>query len=277
MTTLSNPTLGLLIEIAAEERSRDELETLLMKADLRQESYRGYDSGGSSKHGLVRYWLRGAREVALQGDVDAHRALLTFTRVLVEKTVPDPDDAPGWFGELCDALLGDGYQLTWDRDVEQIDPWRERVTVTYRILSTDTGPAPLGNEISALEQELDSRGYSVALNHYRQAVDTFGQHQYEAANGQLRTALEALVVGLAKDHVGYVGQGKAGEGSAAIEHIVTKSRALPDRDGGRMLRGLWQMTHTNGPHPGQSTADEARIRMQIITAAARFLLNHFRT
>jgi hypothetical protein len=119
------------------------------------------------------------------------------------------------------------------------------------------------------------RSYRTPLFHYRQAVDCLLHHSYEAANGQLRTALEGLVVQLAEDHAGYVRQGNAGEGGAAISHLVTTTGVLPERDGGRMLRGLWQMTHTNGPHPGQSTADESRARMQLITAIARFLLNHF--
>ena len=86
--------------------------------------------------------------------------------------------------------------------------------------------------------------------------------------------LEALVVGLAKDKAGYVGGGNAGERGQAIRHIVSVG-ALPEGDGGKFLQGLWDMTHTRGSHPGQSTADECRMRMQVITAPARFLLNHF--
>jgi hypothetical protein len=50
---------------------------------------------------------------------------------------------------------------------------------------------------------------------------------------------------------------------------------LPEDDGGMLLRGLWKLSHTNGPHPGQSDADEVRFRMHAITATARFLLRHF--
>lgn len=197
--------------------------------------------------------------------------------MLVEQTVRDPEDPPSWFSGLCEALLGDGFKLSWDRQEKTINDWgltHKTVTVVYRILPTDSGPVPLGEEISALENDLGLRGFATALNHYRQAVNNFGQHQYEAANGQLRTMLEALVMKLAKDKAGYVGQGQAGEGGPAINHIVTNG-ALPEGDGGLMLRGLWKMTHTNGPHPGQSTADEARMRMQLITATSRFLLNFF--
>jgi hypothetical protein len=47
------------------------------------------------------------------------------------------------------------------------------------------------------------------------------------------------------------------------------------RSGGQLLRGVWQLNHTHGSHPGQSDADEARFRMQVITATARFLLKRF--
>jgi hypothetical protein len=42
-----------------------------------------------------------------------------------------------------------------------------------------------------------------------------------------------------------------------------------------LLQGLWMIAHTNGPNPGQSDAGEARLRMQLITGTAQFLLNHF--
>jgi len=274
MTTLSSRTVGFLVDVAQEAFTRDELGTLLLRADLGQDRYLDRASGGTSKHGLVRGPLRGAQDLARRGDADAHRALLDFVRLIVEEAVPDPEERPTrWFAQLREHLLGDGFELAWDE--ESTSDWRgSRRTVTYRILPTESGPIPLANEISALERDLQLRGYTVAANHYRQAVNNFGDHQYEAANGALRAMFEGLVMSLAKDQTGYVGQGTAGEGGCAINHII-RSGNLPERDGGTMLKGLWQMTHTNGPHPGQSTADESRTRMQLVTATARFLLNHF--
>lgn len=274
MTTLSDPTLGLLVQIAADSCTRDELATLLLRADLMQEHYLGYEPGGSSKHGLVRQRLRGAREVALQGEREAHRSLLTFTRTLVEQIVPDPEDPPGWFADLRESMLGDGYELTWDRTAEQFGFGRPTITVTYQILPTDSGPVPLAAEISALEQELDSRSYGVALNHYRQAINAFGQHDYEAANSQLRATLEDLVVQLAVSHTGFVKPPNQGGGRQAIDRLKATSN-LDARNGGDMLVGLWGMSHSDGPHPGTSNADEARFRVQVITAMARLLLHRF--
>jgi hypothetical protein len=70
---------------------------------------------------------------------------------------------------------------------------------------------------------------------------------------------------------------------ALIEKIASGTEAvrqvdggyLPERDGGRLLSGLWQMIQTNGPHPGQTDSEETRWRMQMVTATARFLVGHF--
>jgi hypothetical protein len=139
----------------------------------------------------------------------------------------------------------------------------------------------LPQEITALESDLSTRGYTIALNHYQHAVDGLVNKKYESANGDLRAALEDLVTRLAEDHAGYqrtvdkaTGKPKANQGWLAVRHLLDGSH-LPEKDGGRLLDGLWSMTHTNGSHPGQSDAEEARFRMQVVTAVARFLLKHF--
>jgi hypothetical protein len=290
-TTLSDPTLGLLIEVGAANFGGSDLKTMLLRSDLWKYAH-DTPNRQVSKQDLVRSRLLGAQEAARHWDPHAGfptgreaapevlRAQLAFARELLDKSRQDPECRPAaWLGELREALLADGYQLAWDRRVERIPsrafgPDRENVVVTYRFLPTDASAAPLGPEISALEADLMRRGYTVVLNHYQQASRNLLQHNYEATNGQLRAALEGLVVAVAKDHAGYVGQGKAGEGRQAIQHLVSTNH-LPENEGGRMLIGVWETTHTRGPHPGQSTADEARIRMQLVTATARFLLNHF--
>ena len=139
----------------------------------------------------------------------------------------------------------------------------------------------LPQEITALESELAARGYTIALNHYRHAVDGLVNKKYESANGDLRAALEDLVTRLAEDHTGYqraldgkTRQPSANQGGRAVRHLLDGGY-LPERDGGKLLDGLWSMTHTNGSHPGQSDAEETRFRMQVVTAVARFLLKHF--
>lgn len=150
-----------------------------------------------------------------------------------------------------------------------------------QLVPTDVAAVPLAEEVTALEVELAARGYATVLNHYQQAADALVHHKYESANGALRTSLEDLVTRLATDHAGFQpelgpnGQPQANQGGRAISHLVDTTKRIPLDDGGMMLRGLWRLSCTNGPHPGRSNADEARSRLQLVTATARLLLGYF--
>ena len=279
MSQLSHPTIAALVE-AGKNLGGSDLKTMLQAADLWD--YSPYKEGIASENRaeLIRSRLLRARAEAKDGDAGAHRAMLAFATKLIQQAVKNPEYAPPWFGELRDALLADGYQITWDGETPRTVPLSGGVQVAirgsirYSILPTDASPVPLAPEISSLEAELAARGYTSVLSHYRQAVDGFANHKYESANGDLRTTLEDLVTRLAEDHVGYQRQAQASQGNAAITHMI-QSGHLPENDGGLLLRGLWRLSHTNGSHPGQSDADESRFRMQVITATARMLLRHF--
>jgi hypothetical protein len=53
---------------------------------------------------------------------------------------------------------------------------------------------------------------TVAANHYQQAVDNFHEQHFEAADGQLRSMFEAVVVDVAKG-LGFTST-RAGAGAA---------------------------------------------------------------
>lgn len=273
MNGLSESTLGVLVE-AGQHMTSTNLKTLLLKAGI---FYR--DTNDPDKPELIRWRIIRARQEAQDGDETAARGLLTFATQLVQKTVRNPEHPPPWFGEFRDALLADGYELGWEGTPPLTMPSGRLVfgvdgDIRYKILPTDAAAVPLAGEISALEAQLRARGYTSVLNHYRQAVDGFTNHKYESANSDLRTALEDLVTRLAEEHTGYQRRPGSSQGGAAITHMID-GRHLPADDGGLLLRGLWKLSHTNGPHPGQSDADEARFRMQVITATARLLLKRF--
>jgi hypothetical protein len=266
MAALSDPTLGLLIEIAEDLFTASQLRNLLMRSNLNQYAH----SGAANNAEMLRVPFLRARSLAVEeNDSEAHRALLKFIVLVLEKKVPDPDrpDDRVRLEDLREALLADGYELQSSLRPDAETPFGP---FEFQLLPTDAAPVPLGPEISALESEMASQGYDVALRHYRQAVDNFANHQYEAANGQLRTTLEDLVTRIARRH-GYVGRGKAGEGGNAINYLVSNGH-LPEREGGQLLQGIWNITHERGSHPGRSDADEARFRMVLVTAVARFLL-----
>jgi hypothetical protein len=263
MRTLSDPTLGLLIDLADETPfTRDHLPTVMLRCDFLKDVGAGGDIGRVLINSVMR-----ARTAAEAGDDQAHRNLLQFARLIAEKRANHPPRiSETQKDELRETLLADGYELSWETNAND--------TQRCKLLPTDASPVPLAREISALEDELASRSYDIALTHYQQAIETFDRHN-ESANSQLRTALEELVMRLAEDHTAYTRPAnKAGDGTNAIKSL-RKEPCLADNDGGDLLAGLWCMLHTKGSHPGRSDAHETRFRLHVITATARLLLHRF--
>jgi hypothetical protein len=273
MDTLSTKTLGVITEVAKEFRA-SEIKTMLMVSGLSD----GDPSGEPNKSELVRQPLLNARKRAsTSNDAKAHEALLEFARCLAEAL---SSTRGTYHHRLEEALRSDGYEL-------QITPDLPTGRNTCRILPSEPPVAPLNPEMTAFEAELDSRGYKTALGHYQSAIKNFAEQDHPASNGQLRCTLESLVVSLAVDHTGYIDTGKANQGTQAIKTLnvplqpgqpqppCVLGQPLPEQDGGALLRGVWGISHLNGSHPGLSDAQEARIRMQLVTALGQLLLRHF--
>jgi hypothetical protein len=271
MAFLSDKTLGLLIETGSKKMTASHIKTLMMQTEIFQ-----YGSREDNKEELLRSRLMGARAAADDGDDEARRAMLSFVEGLVQKMMGQNPFSSDWMADLQERLRADGLDIQ-----ATVEGKPGRTQRRYQLLPTEPAPVALPREITALEGELAARGYTIALNHYQHAVDGLVNKKYESANGDLRAALEDLVTRLAEDHAGYqraihgkTGQPSANQGGRAVRHLIDGGH-IPEMDGGKLLDGLWSMTHTNGSHPGQSDAEEARFRMQVVTAVARFVLKHF--
>jgi hypothetical protein len=59
--------------------------------------------------------------------------------------------------------------------------------------------APVVEDMTALGVELKARGWTVALTHYRQAVDKSTDGEFESSNAQLRSFLEVLLTRVVVD------------------------------------------------------------------------------
>ncbi|GLY67624.1 hypothetical protein [Amycolatopsis taiwanensis] len=285
MNTLSTKTLGHLIQVAVTMMSKSDIRDLIMQSGLYDAD--GMDTeelelrtAGQNKNETLRIPLLDAHKLATRGNRDAHNALLEIVRLGAERIAAWYGQATAKLAALREALVSDGYEMRWSQPGLLPD-----ATPHCRLVPIDPDTIPVGTEITALEAELDSRGYAEAREHYVLAVKHFTEQHYPSANGQLRNMVESLIVNLAVDHTGYSDTGKANQGGQAIKNLYTQGgrppavigQPLPEFDGGRMLHGIWETLHSNGSHPGLSDADEARLRMQLCTALARFLLKHFPT
>ncbi|MDF2272625.1 hypothetical protein P2Q00_45615 [Streptomyces coacervatus] len=274
MQTLSTQTLARMIKIGKGLGKSDILD-LLMEANLWSKRIAKDDN----RQEILRTALNEARDKAIEeDDAEAHQALLDFARALVEFDLHR--DLRNLVDDLAEALRTDGYELV-DQVTDDLDLMDFRHKV--KILPFDASQAPLHEEMTALEHELSVRGYTQALGHYQAALKHFSEQDHPSSNGQLRTALEDLIVNLAVDHTGYQNTGRANQGGLAIKNLYAQGgtgpavtgKPLPERDGGTMIQGVWDISHLNGSHPGLSDAQEARIRMQLLTGAMHFLLRHF--
>ncbi|GHE76751.1 hypothetical protein GCM10018771_68640 [Streptomyces cellulosae] len=262
MRLLSSPVLGCAAEIAKDVFSKSDLRLLLMKAGLDAYAPRN----PYSKQDLITDTIYEAKRKAEPSDSAARQGLAEFVRLVAERVAPvDPHDivpaTPFW--QLREALRADGFDLRADYTGE---------LTSVRLLPLDEPKTPLSDQITALEADFDRLGMTVAKNSYQQAVDNLVEQRFEAANGQIRSTFEAVIVQVAASR-GFTST-KQGDGGLALTYLIDQDH-LPQRDGGAFIRGLWWITHTNGPHPGTSDAGEAYFRVQAITSAVRYLIDRF--
>ncbi len=138
-----------------------------------------------------------------------------------------------------------------------------------RLVPTTPEPAALAPQISLLEEQLEGLGLSVARRHYRQACDNLAEGNFEAANGQLRSYLEDLFVGVCARVAGKT----FGDPGGALQHLRDTGHLDPKE--WATFRGFWDASQTNGPHPGLSNSHEALYRVHVGTAVGRYLIAKF--
>ena len=108
--------------------------------------------------------------------------------------------------------------------------------------------------------------FQVGRNICGSHVDNFTDANFEACNGQLRSFLEDLTIGVARRR----GQQQQAKPLAALDHL--QRAGVLDREEWNVFRALWSAAQDNGPHAGLTDAEEARFRLHTATAAGRYLL-----
>lgn len=108
---------------------------------------------------------------------------------------------------------------------------------------------------------------NVAAEHYRQAHESFTASNWEAANGQIRSFMEDLLIELGKRETSKTRP----DPSAALQDL--RDQGFIDHPEWQMFRGFWQGIQDNGPHHGLSYEQEALFRLHSATSITRYLIH----
>ena len=123
-------------------------------------------------------------------------------------------------------------------------------------------------QINEIKKCLIRNGLNIALNHLDQAEKSFAAGNWEAANGQIRTFLEALFDGVADLRL--KSSAKGGEARKLLE----KNGIISEKEA-RFIQNFMGLAGESGSHPGISCKEDANVRwsgMISVALLAIFLL-----
>jgi hypothetical protein len=159
-------------------------------------------------------------------------------------------------------------------DVE--DGWQtRRKVVAFTVGMPDFVALPeSSNEV---DQLLGANNFEIAKRHLDSARENIKQGDWEAANSQCRTFLEALTDAIADSL--YSADAATLSGGLAKRQLLASNGFLSrekhefgDGPGQTFLPGLAKLLHPDGAHPGISNQDDALFRLQAVVVTARWLL-----
>jgi hypothetical protein len=237
---LRERTLGILTRAMATAFSQGELGTLFMEVEARPWIGRA----DVSREKRARWLLQALHD---DGRPEAEKVALDLLQRVLAKG-GSGWGTPEWMSELENAIEADG--LEWDSE-------------EGRLVPTVPGLA-LPAEASALERLLVDKGLPIAAGHYRQAVESFSDGNWAAANGQLRSSIEATLPEIAQQLTGK----QIGNVPSAVDALRAAGHLVKGEE--EFAKGLWALSHASGSHPGLSDQEDSRFRLLAVTGYLRY-------
>jgi len=202
----------------------------------------------------------------------AREGQMTHGEALIREAVRLMSSAPRYEEQkqLERCLARDGFNVSWDAgDCGQgTPPWLRRSLPQNVDL-------PAGDDL--VHQHLKHFGFVRSCGHLDQAIDAHTRGDWAAANAQIRTFLESLILEIATRiasadlpptpslNNGFQALAKCG--------FLSEGRSEWNQDGKGMLNGLLKMLHSDGSHKGLSDEDHSTLRLHIALVTARAILN----
>lgn len=260
-------------DILGEIRTNAEIEGLILEHGL--DEY--VSSGGSVAKTLLA--IKKFASKFPDHEVQTDFGPKPIARVVVEKAI----ELVGWkqghasLWEKLDRYLQlDGFSL----DKEVTDHWGSKRIVIKSLVASFPELAELPATANELDALLSKHGFTVSSRHLSSAKENIAQADWEAANSQCRTFLEAVTNGIADK----LFPAEAASKSSSLQKrqlLVEKGFLSTDKhefsDGNKQayLPGLAKLLHPDGSHPGISNQDDAMFRLQTVIVTTRWLLKRF--
>jgi hypothetical protein len=190
----------------------------------------------------LRDGVPGFLENFLPADHDKLREVVAdlSTRLMAAQLI-DPD-------QLEKSLANDGFSLDGDR-LAEVRPEDE----------------PADRLATFLDDLFGERGeFAIARNHFRQAGNAFDRQDWEAANAQFRSALDATYDALAAQK----GAPANRTGGAARRWLA--DNGFLEEDESELLKAFASFAGSAGSHAGMSDAAECQLRRHFVTALMVF-------
>jgi len=250
-------------------RTNAELESLLLEYGLSEY----VPSAGSISKTILRLKEFAAQNPTFPVRTDYGEKALAA--ILVDEAIRldgANGDAERW-GKLERYLNLDGFALLKDMRNGML---KEEVMITGITVAWPDFVA-LPKSASEVEVLLQRNGFNVAQRHLSSAKDNVAQGDWEAANSQCRTFLEALTDAIA-DRLYPAEAAMRANGLQKRQLLADKGflsrekHEFGDGNGQTFLPGLAKLLHPDGAHPGVSTQHDAMFRLHIVVVTAHWLL-----
>lgn len=225
------------------------------------------DSKRARANDLIRHLVRNPEREAAEG---GNLTDMVVRDLIARATESSGDSFQEAMPELSRALKRDGFEVVNGQ-------LRRTLPEALNLPASD-------DEVHTLLQQFD---FVVPLGHLDQAISNHTSGNWAAANGQLRSFVEALMDSIAERLELDTSKLPSG-GWARVEWLANRTppfflRELnewqTDSKSGRpigFIYGIWQRLHPQGSHPGLSDEDDATFRLHVVLLLARLLLRRLR-
>ena len=200
-------------------------------------------------------------------DADCHETKVAIE--LIETAAQDAWDAIKGIDELwIDSHKSERAKRTYD-SFQQALRADGLDLVEGRVVPFVSPSVDIAKERGMLESRLQLYRFDIASNHLEQAVDNAARAQWEAANSQIRSFLEALCDSIASR----IYQGSSNPPSQGQARIYMTEVGFLSSEESDLLKALFQVLHGQGGHAGTSSSDDCHRRLLMAVAMSNYYLD----